>query len=136
MQLLNVEKTGPWSHDGAFTTLRAMVQHMVDPSTPYDESNILQPNMQNIQNIQENHDKALAQLEKNRLDGISPHRVADLDDTQIDQLVEFLKSLTDPRLNDYEYMKQWVPEVSEESEILDLQVGDSVTFPPEATLPQ
>jgi len=136
MQLLNVEKTGPWSHDGAFTTLRAMVQHMVDPSTPYDESNILQPNMQNIQNIQENHDKALAQLEKNRLDGISPHRVADLDDTQIDQLVEFLKSLTDPRLNDYEYMKQWVPEISEESEILDLQVGDSVTFPPEATLPQ
>ena len=131
MSLLNIEKTGPWGHDGAFTSLRAMVQHMVDPATPYDQNNVLQANMQNLSNTDENHAKALEQLEKNRVDGISPHRVADLSDTQIDQLVEFLKTLTDPRLNDYEYMKQWVPENDENAVTLDLQVD--VTLPEEAT---
>ena len=131
MSLLNIEKTGPWGHDGAFTSLKAMVQHMVDPSTTYEQSNVLQENMQNLTHTVENHDKALAQLEKNRVDGISPHRVADLDDTQIDQLVAFLNTLTDPRLNDYEYMKQWIPEKSDESLLLDLQVD--VTLPAEAT---
>ena len=134
MQLLNVEKTGPWSHDGAFTTLKAMVQHMVDPSTPYDENGqVLQDGMQNLTNTSENHAKALAQLESNRQDGVSPHRVADLDDTQIDQIVAFLEALTDPSLNDYEHMKQWVPDYTDpESQLLDLQ---EAVLPPEATLP-
>jgi cytochrome c peroxidase len=131
MSLLNVAKTGPWSHDGAFTSLKAMVTHMVDPSTPYDQSNVLEPKMQNLEHTDENHAKALAQLEKNRLDGISPHRVADLSDKQIDQIVAFLESLTDPRLNDYDYMKQWVPENNDEAQTLDLQVD--VTLPSEAT---
>ncbi len=134
MSLLNIAKTGPWSHDGAFTTLKAMVQHMVDPSTPYDENEqVLQTNMQNLTYTSENHAKALEQLEKNRLDGSNWHQVADLSDAQIDQLVAFLEALTDPRLNDYEYMKQWIPENSEESTTLDLQVN--VTLPEEATHP-
>ncbi len=131
MSLLNIEKTGPWGHDGAFTSLRAMVQHMVDPSTDYDQVNVLQIGMQNTGNTVIYHDKALAQLEKNRVDGISPHRVADLDDTQIDQLVAFLEALTDSRLNDYEYMKQWIPQSDAEAALLDLQVD--VTLPSEAT---
>lgn len=131
MSLLNIEKTGPWGHDGAFTSLRAMVQHMVDPSTDYDQSNVLQTGMQNTEYTNENHARALEQLAKNRVDGISPHSVADLDDTQIDQIVEFLYALTDSRLNDYEYMKQWVPENDENARILDLQVN--VTLPEEAT---
>lgn len=131
ISLLNVAKTGPWGHDGAFTSLKAMVKHMVDPSTPYDQSNVLQPDMQNLEYTDENHQKALEQLEKNRLNGVSPHRVADLTDTQIDQIVEFLKSLTDSRLNDYNFMKQWVPENNDEAQLLNLQVD--VTLPPEAT---
>lgn len=131
MSLLNIEKTGPWGHDGAFTSLRAIVQHMVDPSTDYDQNNVLQTDIQNLANTNDNHAKALEQLEENRLAGINPHRVADLDDKQIDQLVEFLKTLTDPRLNDYEYMKQWVPENDSNAVTLDLQVD--VTLPEEAT---
>jgi len=131
MSLLNIEKTGPWGHDGAFSSLRAMVQHMVDPSTDYDVSNILEDKMQNLEYIVTNHDKALAQLAENRANGVSPHRVVNLNDTQIDQIVEFLKALTDPRLNDYEYMKQWVPENDATAAILDLQVN--VTLPEEAT---
>ena len=132
MSLLNIEKTGPWGHDGAFTSLTAMVKHMVNPATPYDQNNVLQANMQNLTYTDENHAKALEQLEINRLDGVSPHQVVDLTDAQINQIVEFLYTLTDPRLNDYEYMKQWVPEDNAESVLLDLQVRD-VVLPSQAT---
>jgi len=132
MSLLNIEKTGPWGHDGAFTTLKAMVQHMVDPSTEYDaNAQVKQANMQNLEHTADNHAKALEQLEKNRKDGISPHQVTKLDDAQIDQIVAFLETLTDPRLNDYEYMQQWIPENNAEAQLLDLQVD--VTLPDEAT---
>ncbi len=133
MSLLNIAKTGPWGHDGAFTTLRGMVQHMVDPSTPYDKSNVLQTNMQNLNNTDTYHAKALAQLEANRANGVSPHRVAALNGTQVDQLVAFLETLTDPRLNNYAFMEQWVPKNTDESRILDLQVN--VVLPAEATHP-
>jgi len=131
ISLLNVEKTGPWSHDGAFTSLKAMVKHMVDPSTPYDQSNVLEQDMQNLNYTDENHAKAVEQLEKNRLNGVSPHRVADLNDEQINQIVEFLDSLTDSRLNDYEFMKKWVPLNNDEAATLNLQVN--VSLPSEAT---
>ncbi|HHH37160.1 MAG TPA: hypothetical protein ENK77_00920 [Epsilonproteobacteria bacterium] len=133
MTLLNIAKTGPWGHDGAFTTLKGMVQHMVDPSTPYDKSNIKQTNMQNVDKIDEFHAKALAQLEANRASGVSPHRVAALSDEQIDQIVAFLETLTDPRLNNYAYMSQFIPKDTPESRLLDLQI-DAV-LPPEATHP-
>ena len=131
MSLLNIAKTGPWGHDGAFTTLRGMVQHMVNPATPYDKSNIKQTNMQNVGKVDEFHARALAQLEANRANGVSPHRVADLSAEQIDQIVAFLETLTDPRLNSYAFMQQWIPPKNAESRLLDLQVD--VILPPEAT---
>ena len=131
MSLLNIAKTGPWSHDGAFITLRGMVQHMVNPATPYDKSNIVQTNMQNVDKVDEFHAKALAQLDANRASGVSPHRVADLNGEQIDQIVAFLETLTDPRLNNYTLMQQWIPPQNQESALLDLQVN--VVLPPEAT---
>ena len=30
-QLLNVEVTGPWGHNGAYTSLEAITRHMLDP---------------------------------------------------------------------------------------------------------
>ena len=133
MSLLNIAKTGPWGHDGAFTTLRGMVQHMVDPSTPYDFSNVKQTNMQNLEHTNANHAKAVAQLETNRANGVSPHKVAALNGEQIDQIVAFLETLTDPRLNNYAYMSQFLPKDTPESRLLDLQID--VVLPPEATLP-
>ncbi len=133
MSLLNIAKTGPWGHDGAFTTLRGMVQHMVDPSTPYDKSNVLQANMQNLQYTDQNHAKAVAQLEANRANGVSPHKTAVLNGEQIDQIVAFLETLTDPRLNNYTYMSQFIPKDTPESRLLDLQID--VVLPPEATHP-
>ena len=133
MSLLNIAKTGPWGHDGAFITLRGMVQHMVDPSTPYDFSNVRQTNMQNTQHTIENHNKALTQLDANRANGVSPHKVAALTDVQIDQIVAFLETLTDPRLNNYAYMSQFIPKDTPESRLLDLQID--VVLPPEATRP-
>jgi cytochrome c peroxidase len=133
MSLLNIAKTGPWGHDGAFTTLRGIVQHMVNPATPYDKSNVKQTNMQNLDKVDEFHAKALAQLEANRANGVSPHRVADLSGEQIDQIVAFLETLTDPSLNNYTFMQQWIPPQNAESTLLDLQVN--VSLPPEATHP-
>ncbi len=134
MSLLNVEKTGPWGHDGAFTSLRAMVKHMLDPSTPYDSSQIKQKGMQNLDTVEVRQQKALAQLEYNREHGISPHKAVKLSEEEVDQLVEFLKSLTDPRLNDYDFMKRWVPDYNDpESQLLNLQ--EAKFLPPEATQP-
>jgi len=133
MSLLNIAKTGPWGHDGAFITLRGMVQQMVDPSTPYDKSNVIQTNMQNLQYTDANHAKAVAQLQTNRANGVSPHKVAALNGEQIDQIVAFLETLTDPRLNNYVYMSQFVPKDTPESRLLDLQLD--VILPPQATHP-
>ncbi len=126
MPLHNVEKTGPWGHDGAFTTLRAIVKHMVNPSIPYDKTQVKQIRMQNLDKVEAQQAKALILLDTN-------HKVAYLSDEQIDQIVEFLKSLTDPRLNSYTYMKQWLPDYSdtESTSLLNLQKASKL--PAEAT---
>ncbi len=123
--LLNVEMTGPWGHDGAYTTLEAMVRHMINPDEAianYDY-NQLDENV-NTTNSTVNTQKALTQLQANKTFGISPHHNINATDEQVADLVAFLKALTDPCLKDRECIGKWIPENSSGPDGLQLNAVD------------
>ncbi len=95
--LRNVSMTGPWLHDGAFTTLRAAVQHVLDPATSlrqYDPTQ-LSPEMQDtFQGDAATIDAILANLDA---DVATPRH---LSDAEVDSLLSFLEALTDPAAAD------------------------------------
>ncbi len=125
--LLNVEMSGPWGHDGAYTTLAAVVRHMVNPETAvtsYDSSQL--DSSVKRTNMIVNTNNALSELSKNRYLGVSPHKsVTGVSDENIDDLVEFLKSLTDPCLKDRDCIGKWIPDYDSGSDGLQLNAKDS-----------
>jgi len=109
--LLNVEVTGPWGHDGAYTSLRAMVAHMVNPEAAvagYDFSQL--DSIVKTDNTAANNLLSLTKLQANRTAGISPHQSVVATEGQIDDLVAFLKTLTDPCVKNRDCMSQWIPD--------------------------
>jgi cytochrome c peroxidase len=88
--LRNVELTGPWGHDGAFTDLQAFVDHYSESALKlrsYD-ANQLSPELRGT--VQPNADEILATRDP-LLDGVvfTPQQIADV--------TAFLRALTDPR---------------------------------------
>lgn len=86
--LHNVALTGPWMHNGAFTTLEAAVRHELDPETGcalYDVTQLL-PLLQ-----PEVLEMSAAQI----MMGTQIGRV-ELSEAEIQDLIAFLGSLTDP----------------------------------------
>ena len=108
--LLNVAKTGPWGHAGAYTTLEGVVRHHLNPQLAFDnyDVNQLDPFVQ-TDNYVFNTNQALAQLEALRLAGKSKLVNAELNDEKVGQLLAFLNALTDPCLEDRECMAKWIP---------------------------
>ena len=87
--LRNVELTGPWGHDGAFTDLRAFVDHYSESALKlgaYDASQ-LAPALRGT--LQPTADAILATRDP-LLEGVvfTPQ--------QVDEVTEFLRALTDP----------------------------------------
>ena len=87
--LRNVELTGPWGHDGAFTDLRAFVDHYSESDLKlhsYDASQ-LEPVLRGT--VQHTADAILATRDP-LLDGVvfTPQ--------QVDEVTEFMRALTDP----------------------------------------
>ncbi len=95
--LRNVELTGPWFHDGAYTTLEGVVRHHLDPEGAlrgYDPSQ-LPPTVRATYRVDEAWiDGVLETLDPR----VSMKR--ELTDTQVSQLVAFLQALTDPAARD------------------------------------
>lgn len=108
--LLNVAKTGPWGHAGAYTSLEAVVRHHLNPQLAFDNYDLSQlaPFVQ-TDNIVLNTQQALDQLAALRLAGKSKLVNADLTDVQVSQLLAFLNALTDPCLDDRDCMAKWIP---------------------------
>ncbi|PHR54542.1 MAG: cytochrome-c peroxidase [Arcobacter sp.] len=126
--LLNVEMTGPWGHAGGYTSLRAVVTHMVNPDTAvpgYDLSQL--DSMVKTTNTASNTALALAQLNANRTAGISPHQSVIATDGQIDNLVEFLKTLTDPCTKDRNCLSPWIPDNLSGPDSLQLNAVDQAS---------
>jgi len=112
MPLLNISSTGPWGHSGAFTSLKSIVKHMLDPDSaqsynPYNELTQRGIEIQ-CQDVQTNTAHALEQLKINRQKGISPHQSVFFTDDQVNQLVAFLETLTDPCVEDAACLSKWI----------------------------
>ncbi|MEE9494263.1 MAG: cytochrome c peroxidase [Gammaproteobacteria bacterium] len=113
--LLNVEVTGPWGHAGAYTTLEGMVRHMLNPAqaiSNYDFSQL----EQTIQatNMLTNTQFALEQLEANRINHVSGvHQEVTYVENDVTDLVEFLKTLTDPCVKDRNCLAPWIPDAGD-----------------------
>ena len=109
--LLNVEVTGPWNHAGSYTSLDAVVRHHLNPTNAlasYDVSQLTQTGIQNLDKLQANSAKALAMLEADRTAGKTVIENIDLSSEQVDDLVSFLKSLTDPCVKDRSCLAKWI----------------------------
>ena len=111
--LLNVEVTGPWGHAGAYTVLENMVRHMLNPAKAianYDLSQLdANANLQ-IDNMLVNSQLALDQLEANRTNNVAEvHQNVAFTEENVTDLVEFLKTLTDPCVKDRSCLAPWIP---------------------------
>ena len=107
--LLNVELTQPYGHDGAYEKLTDIIKHHNSPETILNESLIkkLPANIPN-KNVMTNTGYALQQL-KQKPQTLMKLKVK-LDDKQLDALVAFLKSLTDPCINSASCLQPWLPD--------------------------
>lgn len=89
--LRNTELTGPWMHDGAYTSLRAAVAHHVDCGRSLEEYDPLQLKPE-LQHTFRDEPIQLQRMLSTLDDGCeSPMRERD-----VDAIVAFLESLTDP----------------------------------------
>lgn len=99
--LRGVALSSPYMHNGAYTNLEDAIRHHTDPEAAYANYDITQiePDMQAAQGL-----KPQGPVFDKRNPVVLGHRTGqrriDLTDQQITQLVEFLKALTDPRMND------------------------------------
>jgi cytochrome c peroxidase len=107
--LLNVEVTGPWTHSGAYTTLEAVVRHHLNAEVAiadfnYESQVNHQPGIQNLNLAIENTEKALNASSFAFDDSIN------LTKSQVNYLVDFLKTLTDPCTKDRTCLSKWIPD--------------------------
>ncbi|WP_462159637.1 cytochrome-c peroxidase [Pseudoalteromonas sp. GB56] len=112
--LLNVMQTGPWSHSGAFTQLSDMVLHHFNPSESVADyvPDDVQPGIQHA-HWRENTELALAQLARLQAQDKSLLPTTSISQDQLDDLLAFLATLTDPCTADPACMNKWVPSSDE-----------------------
>ncbi len=102
--LLNVEVTGPWGHDGAYTSLEGITRHMLSPiesAKKYKTKQLKQKSI-DLRFVKENTLEAINE----GLDLKAKHNLVEQDVTD---LVSFLKALTDPCVKDRACMSKWIP---------------------------
>ena len=110
--LLNVAHTGPWTHAGAYTDLKALVVHSLNPAegiNAFDISQVTQPGMQSLDKVAE-----FGQLAANA-SSLANEAIV-LDDGQVDDLVAFLHALTDPCVADRACLAPWIPTDDEQQD--------------------
>jgi len=93
--LRNVAITGPWMHDGAYTTFEAAVRHEINPfksATSYDPSQLPEPYRYTYH---PEHISVITDL-RWELKKVDDYASVPLDEGQIQDLIAFLASLTSP----------------------------------------
>jgi cytochrome c peroxidase len=108
--LLNVAQTGPWGHSVAYMQLKQVVAHHLNPQKAlqnYTPDNI-QEGIQ-IDNWVMNTELALMQIIKLQSQGFSQLQAFTYTNEQLDYVVEFLNTLTDPCTITPSCMNKWVP---------------------------
>lgn len=116
--LLGVEVTGPYGHTGVFNTLKDMVKHHLNVEQSlksFDYKTISTAGGPiNTRFAAEHTQRALDTLRAQRAAN-KPGVIQDvsLSDSAVDDLVEFLKTLTDPCLKDRACLAKWIPTASD-----------------------
>lgn len=118
--LLNIAATAPYGHAGTFDSLERVVRHYNNPTRSIDDyandnewcqlaqfDNVA--NCTNLYpNVRENGELALDKLDDERREGTSRLPNINLNNDEVDQLVAFLNSLTDPCIEDRECLAPWI----------------------------
>jgi len=106
--LLNVEVTGPWGHDGGYTSLEGITTHMLSPiksALHYNPKQLKQDNIA-TQDTQENTLEAIEA-------GVNITAKPSLEKNDVKYIVAFLKTLTDPCVKDRACLSKWILPVNE-----------------------
>jgi len=95
--LRNVEKTGPWMHDGIYATLEATVRHELDPLSSAQNYD---PYLQ----LPEHYAKTFKKDQMTRIATFALRKPEDIERVELsndefNDLITFLKALTSPSLN-------------------------------------
>jgi len=104
--LLNVEVTGPWGHAGAYTSLESITKHMINPIQAAENYNPKQLKQKNIhvKDVSKNTKEAI-------LSGVDiPLATRNFSNQDVEDIVNFLKALTDPCVKDRACLSKWIPE--------------------------
>lgn len=111
--LLNVEHTGPYGHSGSYDSLRDVVLHHLDPEQAIANYNqqqaIAQAGVQGDRMLR-NTSEALAKLVTDRVAAKPVLRPISLTDTQVDEVLAFLETLSDKCLADKACLADWIPD--------------------------
>jgi cytochrome c peroxidase len=112
--LLNVEVTGPYGHDGAYETLEGIVRHHLDPVAAVEsfDPRLVDPAAKTT-HIALNTQRALAKLAADRQVGRTPLQDVELAPGQVDDLVSFLLTLTDPCVKNPSCLAPWIPDATD-----------------------
>ncbi|WP_168210875.1 cytochrome-c peroxidase [Persicimonas caeni] len=98
--LRNVELSGPWMHNGAYTTLEAAVRHHLDPKSALWDYDVSQLDTE-FQRYVHTREEAIRSVEAT----LEPMAVLELSDAEVDALVAFLESLTSPSARDLGHLE-------------------------------
>ena len=114
--------TAPYTHSGSFDNLEDVVRHYDNPqgsANNYFNNNAWcqLPQFNGVtdcatlfENAQANTQNALDRLDQERRAGTSRLPNVLLNDTEVAQVVEFLKALTDPCVKDRNCLADWIPD--------------------------
>ena len=108
--LLNVTATGPWGHSGAYTKLENIIRHHLNPNQAlefYDISQLFQKGLQ-LEDMMINTQNALEHLDALRETNLSNLSIIYLSEDEISDLLTFLKTLTDPCVQDSVCLAPWI----------------------------
>ncbi len=95
--LRNVSLTGPWMHNGAYSTLEGAIRHHSQPAEALRNYDVIQlaPDLQ----ATFRNDEVMVAVLMNGLDPLMTSSL-ELSDDEVHQLVAFLEALTDPAAGD------------------------------------
>ncbi len=126
--LLNVAVTAPYGHSGAYETLREMVDHYDNPNANqindfFDDGGWCElDQFSQVQNCEDLYPDARQnsldavrkiQQERNQNDPDALENI-NLNNNEVNQLVEFLETLTDPCVVDRNCLAPWIPTIDED----------------------
>ncbi|WP_263078366.1 FG-GAP-like repeat-containing protein [Endozoicomonas sp. Mp262] len=113
--LLNIEVTAPYGHTGAFTDLEGVIRHHLDPRKSVESYDFTLQHLPQFKGLDVVYPEARANtrraLKKLLEDG--QMGMPQLSAENISDVVEFLKTLTDPCIKDGKCLQPWLPNESD-----------------------